>query len=77
MEEIVKIEAKSESVIVIGDANKLVGDLVPGNSAKVTAGGRLIRDFLSNGDYVLLNSSELVENGPYTRIDPADVTKGS
>ena len=32
MEEIVKIEAKSEAVIVIGDANKLVGDLVQGNS---------------------------------------------
>ena len=72
MEEIIKIEAKNELVIMVGDFNKHIGNVVKDNHDKVTAGGKLVREFLLNEKYVLLNSCDMVENGPFTRIDPSD-----
>ena len=57
---------------MLGDANKHIGDLVEGNHDKVTAGGRFIREFLTNGEYVLVNGTNKSHNGPFTRVDPAD-----
>ena len=73
MEEIIKIETKGEYAIVLGDFNKHVGDIIEGNSDKVTEGGKLIKDFLKNGEYVLLNSlTDKVIGGPFTRVEPSD-----
>ena len=71
MNEILKIEERNEHVVICGDFNKMVGDIIPGNKPKVTHGGHLVRDFLSSGRYVLLNSSDKVTNGPFTRYEPS------
>ena len=72
VEEIVKIESRGEFFILLGNTNKHVGDLIDGNHDKVTKGGELIREFLSSGDYVLVNGTSKVIGGPFTRVDPAD-----
>merc|ERR1711954_38182 len=72
-EEIVKIEAKSEYLVWVGDFNCAIGsDLIKGNSDKVSSVGRLLIDFLEgNSDYVLLNGSSKEEGGPFTRVEPS------
>ena len=46
---------------------------MPENKAEVWAGGKLLRDMLKGGDWVLVNGmgQEVVEGGPFTRQDPA------
>ena len=63
--------------MLVIDANRLVGDIVSNNNDKVSAGGRLIRDFLENDNYVLVNSTDKMVDGPFTRIDPADESRKS
>ena len=46
VEEIVKIEAKGENLILIGDLNRHVGHLIDGNHEKVPMGGKLIKEIL-------------------------------
>ena len=55
-----------------GDLNKLVGNIIPGNSPKVSLGGKLLRKLLDTGNWILVNGlgSEIVKGGPYTRQDP-------
>ena len=80
MEEVKKIEARDEACIVLGDFNKAVGNIIPGNHEKVSSGGNLVRKFLENDKYILVNSSTKAKNGPFTRYDPSapdDVTKKS
>ena len=72
MNEITKIEAKDEHVILVGDFNKHVGNIIRGNHDKVTSERILVRDFLQNSDYVLLNSTTKVIGGLFTREDPSD-----
>ena len=73
LQEVSKIEAKGELILLIGDFNKHVGDVIKGNeSDKVSFGGQLVRDFLENGKYVLVNATKKVIGGPFTRFDPAD-----
>ena len=70
--EIVKIEAKGELVLIAGDLNKHVGDIIDGNNDKVTFGGQLVRNMLKSEKYQLINGSKKVVGGPYTRYDPSD-----
>ena len=72
--EVIKIEAKKEFLVIFGDMNKHVGDLIEGNSCKISYGGQLIRDFLKSEKYHLVNSSKKVVGGPFTRYDPSDPT---
>ena len=68
VEEIRKIELRGEVFILISDLNKHLGAYIKGNNNdKVTAGGRLILDFLDDDRYALVNNLSTVENGPYTR----------
>ena len=57
---------------MLGDANKHIGDMIEGNNEKVSKGGELIREFLKDDDYVLVNGTSKVIGGPFTRVDPAD-----
>ena len=66
------IEERKENFIFIDDANRLIGNIVPNNSEKISYGGSLIREFLESDDYTLLNGTEKVVGGPWTRIDLAD-----
>ena len=59
------IKSRNESAIVIGDLNKLVGDIVPGNHTKVSYGGQLVRDLIETEEYILVNSTDVVNGGPY------------
>ena len=61
VEEIFKIESKGEVFLLLGDLNKHVGDLIEGNHDKVTAGGKLVRDFLSNNEYILVNERQKMD----------------
>ena len=70
--EVTKIEAKGEFLIIIGDVNKHIGDIVEGNNDKVTFGGTLVRAFVATGDYELVNASKKASGGPFTRYDPSD-----
>ena len=75
LEKITRIEASNESVILIGDLNKLVGNGefgVKDNHEKISFGGKLIHQLLSGGKYVLVNNTEKCVGGPFTRVDPAD-----
>ena len=57
------IKSRNESALVIGDMNKLVGDLVPGNHSKVSHGGELVRELIKSEEYILVNATDLVIGG--------------
>ena len=68
--ELEKIEKKNEVAIIVGDLNKHLGLEIKDNRDKVSFGGKVLRDFLKDGNYVLLNATDKVKNGPFTRYDP-------
>ena len=73
MEEVVKIESRGENLLLIGDVNRHVGSIVPGNHAKTSVGGKLLIDLLNDGNYVLINAlDEVTSGGPFTRYDVGD-----
>ena len=70
--EIMKIEAKGDHFCLIGDLNRHVGKIIPGNRDKITFGGKKIVEFIQSGNYKMINASDIVVGGPYTRYDPSD-----
>ena len=79
MNEVHRIEARGEPLIMVGDFNAHISDLVPNNKTdKMSVRGKLVKEFLESKDYVLVNAmKERVIGGPHTRRDPADPSKGS
>ena len=76
MKEMEGIRARQEFCVLLGDLNKLVGIGewgVPGNKPEISLGGRLLRDLLATGNWVLINGlgQDIVHGGPFTRKDPA------
>ena len=69
--ELEKVEMKGELIVVIGDLNKQVGDIIKGNTIKESFGGKLIKDLLETKKYILVNATSKVVGGPFTRFDPA------
>ena len=43
-----------------------------GHNVKENHGGKLVKEFLKSGDYVLLNETTKSHGGPYTRYAPED-----
>ena len=72
MKEVVKIEAKGEHLIILGDLNCHVGDIIEGNDTDISVGDILIRNLLLTEHYILANSTDKAEGGPHTRFDPSD-----
>ena len=73
-----KIESKGELLILQGDLNKHLSIDVPGlKDSRVTYGGKLVDDLIATEKYVVINSSDKVINGPYTRYDPSAPDKDS
>ena len=73
--ELALIEARGEAVLILGDLNRAVGagELgVAGNKPGISYGGKLVRDLVASGEYVIVNNLALAEGGPWTREDPAD-----
>ena len=54
-----KVESRDEALVMISDLNWLVGDIVPGNSSKVSYGCGLLGNFLMR--YILVNGFDNVE----------------
>ena len=70
--ELKRIELNGENVILIGDMNKHVGDIVPGNHKKISYGGSLVKELVNTKKYTLVNSMAKVKGGPFTRYNPAN-----
>ena len=73
--EVVNIENRHESCILIGDFNRAIGAGklgVQGNKPKISPGGRLVRELVENGEYILANNLEKATGGPWTWICRAD-----
>ena len=54
-----------------GDLNKHVGKVIEGNNEKISFGGNLILELLKSNKYSLVNSTNKVKGGPFTRYNPA------
>ena len=72
VDEMLKIEARDEEIIAVGDFNKHLGSIIKDNNPKVSHGGKMLNDFLSSDKYVLVNSSDKVSGKPFTRYEPSD-----
>ena len=74
------IKLKGEAALIIGDFNKLVGCDefgVEGNNPDITYGGKLVRELIKSGEYILVNNTWKTTGGPFTREDPAKLHKKS
>ena len=76
-EQVTRIEGSGELVVIIGDLNAHVGNMIEGNDMKVSHGGKLVKEFVESGHYTLLNATNKAKDGPFTRVDPGDVEKKS
>ena len=77
LEVISQVEARQELLVIIGDANRAVGNVIPLNDTKVSYGGQMIRTLLDTDKYVLVNGTDKVIGGPATRENPANPTSKS
>ena len=71
---------RKEGIILIGDFNAAIGEGelgIKGNHGKVSYRGKLIREMLQEKEFVLINSLELVEDGPWTWESRSDPNKKS
>ena len=66
-EEIEKAKANKEKVIMMGDLNCKIGQLVSGNTEEVTKGGKVLAAMCEKLDMSILNTESLC-NGTWTRI---------
>ena len=74
LEVIYSVFARGESLIIMADLNRHIGSDhlgVSGNHDKISYGGSLVRDLIDTGDVILVNNTEKVEGGPFTRKDPS------
>ena len=65
------VEARGVHLIMIGDFNRNLG-IAPKKEDQPSYGGTLVIEFLESGKYVLLNKSNKMKGGPWTRVNPAD-----
>ena len=73
--ELDKIKERNESCVILGDFNRAIGcDKlgIPGNHPRVSFGGHLVRELLEDQEYIMLNSSQKAEGGPWTWVSRAD-----
>ena len=69
-----KVEARNELLLLIEDFNRHLPN-VPSENSRSSYGGELIDELLQSGKYVLINKTDKVIGGPWTRLDPATGTK--
>ena len=55
----------------------LIGNYIKDNHNKETYAGKLLKDCLDKEDYVLVNATDRVKNGPFTRYDVANLNDDS
>ena len=72
IKELEVIEKRGESAIIIGDLNKHVGNIIPGNNLKCSPGGKMVRNLINTGKYTLVNATSKAQGGPFTRYEPSN-----
>ena len=75
MQDVKEIEERNETVLIVGDLNKAIGNDefgVKGNKSKISPGGKLIRNLIKNHLYIVINNLDLVKDGPWTWVDRKD-----
>ena len=80
MKDIEEVEDRNEAIILIGDMNRAIGNGdsgVKGNNNKISAGGLLIRNMIRERQYVIVNNLDIVQGGPWTRVDRQDSRRKS
>ena len=55
-----------------GDMNKHLGEKIIEGNIKKPHGRKLSPEFLSEKEYILVNATDLVIGGPFTRYVPSD-----
>ena len=73
LQELGRIEATQEAILIVGDLNRAIGDDdagVEGNKKEVSYGGGLVRNLIMSKRYFILNNLSLTKGGPWTRICP-------
>ena len=66
-EEVVKAQAQNEKVMLMGDLNCKVGDIIENNSTVVSKGGKVLKTFCSEMGLIITNSMNICE-GTWTRM---------
>ena len=80
LEDVKDIENRNESILIIGDMNRSVGNDkwgIRGSKETISNGGHLIRNLLQTELYVLINNLDIVQGGPWTWIDRQDSNRRS
>ena len=74
LKEIIRIEQRQKSIVLIGYFNHHLNyTAIKGNyTPKSSHGGKLIEEFLSSGEYILLNGTNKTVGCPFTRYDPSE-----
>ena len=75
-----EIEERNEALLLIGDMNRQIGNDIygiKGNKSKISFGGKLIRNMVKDGLYVVINNLDLVVGGPWTWVDRQDSNRKS
>ena len=68
-EDLLEIQSRAEAILVLGDMNVHVGNDewgVNGNHSKVSYGGQLVREFIKNNNFTILNN--IADGGPWTWV---------
>ena len=75
LKEIIRIEQRQKSIVLIGYFNHHLNyTAIKGNyTPKSSHGGKLIEEFLSSGEYILLNGTNKTVGGWFTRYDPSEL----
>ena len=75
VKDIQDIEDRNEAILLIGDMNRSIGIGkygIGGNTDKVSFGGQLIRNFIKERPYILINDLDIARGGTWTWVDRKD-----
>ena len=67
-EQILKAEERKQRLMIVGDLNCKIGDVINGNRTDITKGGRLLLKLIEKNNLSILNASELC-TGLWTRVE--------
>ncbi len=67
-DQIRKAKKENQEVLLMGDFNCKVGDVIPGNTEEVTKGGKMLMKMVDKLDLQLINAQEECE-GIWTRVE--------
>ena len=68
-EDLEDIQSRGEAILILGDMNIHVGSDewgVEGNHSKISYGGQLVREFIKDNNFIILNN--MAEGGPWTWV---------